>query len=147
LQSKESEVLNTELLRKVRDQIEREPRQFCMSHFYATAEDIDDDIATEIPNCGTAACIAGWAFALSKYLNPKDAGGLVNSPEFRARDLLGLGLKGYTNLFYSDDWPDEFRVDFSEAATPEARAAVAVRLLDEIIDGKRDPNTLEVIPG
>lgn len=137
-------MLNTELLRKVRDQIEREPRQFLMSLFFTNRE--QEDLEGAIPNCGTAACIGGWTVCLAKGLNPQQQLAKSYCVGKEAAGILGLAYHD-PELFYVDMWPDPFRSDYAQATTQEARAAAAVRLLDEILDGKRDPNTLEVIPG
>ena len=50
------------LLRKVQKQILLEPRQFDIQHWFT----MFPKNVTRVPNCGTAACIAGWAIAFGE---------------------------------------------------------------------------------
>jgi hypothetical protein len=118
------ENLNIPLLRKIQRRIKREPRQFMMSHFFL-------DNPEEIPNCGTAACIAGWAATLSRKANParvnhqiKEVTSRINShypdsssmTEAVAAEKLGLHRDIARRLFYTNHWPNKFESAWAEAS-------------------------------
>jgi hypothetical protein len=114
--------------------------------------------ATGEYSCGTSACLAGhavtlldtewkeaWALALDDpknyasvdefntevywlgSLEPDDAGP-------RATALLGLSIDDAYSLFRSHYWPRDLGVAYAVADTDAERRAVAVRLLDSILD-------------
>lgn len=57
--------MNVKLLRRIIKAIKKEPGQFDMRSWFTRQRGI--------PNCGTAACIGGWAVALTKRANPEKA--------------------------------------------------------------------------
>jgi len=91
--------INVRLLRRIQKQILKEPRQFIMSRYFAHSQ--------RIPNCNTAACIAGWAIALKEGITPKAA---ANSfvPYSDGQDALGLTINQAERLFLPANWPNRF---------------------------------------
>lgn len=56
-----------------------------------------------VENCGTVACIAGWANALA---------GSLEEPTFKvAKDFLGLDGAQHSQLFYASNHPDKTERD------------------------------------
>lgn len=133
--------LNVKLLRQVKRQILKEPAQFVMDLFFAQKEDIpwtSDLERSEIPNCGTAACIAGWTVALSQKKKPVDAQGLAWDDAEVASEHLGLDNGQGAELFYTENWPQELRDQFFASRTLKGRARVAARRIDAFIKEHRD---------
>lgn len=131
--------MNIELLLKVKEQILREPRQFNMEHYFFTYEEgYEPDTEEEkIPNCGTAACIAGWAIAIAYQQNPREANQNLNSYAGPiARDLLELHYMQSERLFHTCDWPKRFKDEYFSANTNQERAEVAARRIDHFIATK-----------
>src|SRR5207249_11499573 len=98
--------MNKELLLKVKEQILKEPRQFVIRAWYSK-HPIDKDgslwVGVEVPNCGTAACIAGWAIALYDKTSPLHAvGGHQTAAEY-----LDLHYNEAGELFYHEQWDDD----------------------------------------
>ncbi len=64
--------------------------------------------------CGTAACIAGHVLILEGYSPTLDScqfiknGEKVFADEGKRKKLLGLTDDQAENLFYSNNWPEEF---------------------------------------
>lgn len=126
------------LLRQVKRKILAEPRQFQMGVFFS------DFINTDrtIPNCGTAACIGGWAIALSKKLNPANADHFVYCESRAAafdlaRSTLGITIPQSIALFRADMWPQPFakppNVDFDSTDSPAHNAKLAARRIEHFI--------------
>ncbi len=127
---------NAELAYRVLDQIDAHPTHFDMSSWVRFGErpsDRPDGIVTlddlTNPACGTTACFAGWAVALSGYA--MDDSGIAVHPdpptdemhaEELAAQLLGLTGEEADDLFnVADDYIHaEVRDIFG--ARPEARA-------------------------
>lgn len=107
--------MNIELLEETAYAILDEPRKFAMNIF------VQKD--SESP-CGTAACIAGHAVCLHnnlaslKELYPMDI-------ESAAREALDINYFGASDLFYMDNWPEEFYDEYRRAVGNEERAEVA----------------------
>ena len=124
--------LNVRLLRRIQKQILAEPRQFFMSWWFTS--DPDDVMSKKIPNCGTAACIGGWAVALSKKMKPERArifhGGGIGP---LATSLIGLDPAFADRLFVASWWPMQFRSKWRVASTPLARAKVAAARIEHLI--------------
>ena len=117
------------LLDRVCEQILKEPKQFQMDAFFATANGMADTPEV-IPNCGTAACIAGWAIALHDGLNPKAANEHLHvNLDYYFAGIMQLPIGDTNNLIYVDQWPDEFQEPFIEATEEQdwdRRAHIAV---------------------
>lgn len=97
--------MNTRLLRRIQKQILKEPRQFVMDAFFSRMR---YDNKT-IPNCGTAACIAGHAVSISHRLTPEQSIRRFAYPAAAARTALELDREQGNNLFYFEQWPRQFR--------------------------------------
>lgn len=134
--------LNIKLLRKIQKHILEKPRRFLMSTFYVRAKDIDRDFFVcdgssgehvKFEECGTAACIGGWAVFLSatKGVNaqPQDIRG-------RAIKLLGLKTLMGDELFEVDYWPAKFKDAYDSAKSQQQRARIAARRIDHFIATK-----------
>lgn len=128
--------MNVELLKKVKAAILAEPRQFVMSTWFTRLD-------PNIPNCGTAACIAGWALAIAWRETPATARHRTDHRDFEvdiaARHVLGLNECEASDLFFTLSWPNQFRHAW-EAVTdnPEKRARVAADYIDYVIKKYED---------
>lgn len=83
--------------------------------------EIDHIKGVTIPNCGTAACIAGWALCLSQKINPialRFKGG-------NQRIILGLEDNEIVRLQWFSEWPSKFQKHTKEGTPAFARQAVA----------------------
>lgn len=117
------------LLRRIKHRILKEPRQFCMSGFFVSSDDLE--ATWEIPNCNTAACIAGWALVLSKNSSPRIAREACRGSGFRidstARIVLEIDFYQSTRLFYQCNWPLRFQ-RFDDEGTAEFAQQAAARI-------------------
>lgn len=124
--------INVKLLRKVKKHILEEPSRFFMNSVIVRgapgAKVTLDGIEREIPKCGTAACIAGWACILSGETEPIGMS--------RAEKLLGLDDHGGTRLFVEDCWPDKFHRRWQQSKTLITRAKIAAERIDHFIATK-----------
>lgn len=138
--------INVKLLRKVQKHILEEPNRFVMGDFIQrktkkSPQFYGDDFSHhDFAPCGTAACIAGWAFAL---VNPKSRATDGNLIERKAVQILGLEYdptgETETNsgkLFFVTQWPKKYRNSFRAAKSQKMRARVAVRRIDHFIKTK-----------
>lgn len=130
--------LNVRLLNRVKRQILKEPKQFQMDSYFDTAGHYSDT-ADKIPNCGTAACIAGWALALDKGITPEQAKGKVLNYRTltgeRADRILGARGAGW-KLFNDCAWPESFRDEWrrlTKLKQWKRRAKVAAARIDHFI--------------
>jgi hypothetical protein len=87
-------------------------------------------------DCGTAACIAGWAMAM-KY-------GKYDKTQFtdeetveQAKEWLGIESHVSPNLFYHFAWPQEYIDLYNNAGASKAM----VTILNDILNGELDINT------
>lgn len=101
--------MNVRLLRTIQRRISAAPGQFIMHKWF--------ERSSEIPNCQTAACIAGWAIAAGKHWTPhktieslrKDLGlGAEKWVAPIASELLGLNSAQIERLFHMGSWPSRF---------------------------------------
>lgn len=142
----EKEQKRRSALRWVKKQILSEPKQFLMSDYFANEEDVQQnsipDAASKIPNCGTAACIAGWLACKNLGLTPNHARSIESSrllTGFDARAIAGEELQLNdvdSDLFNVIYWPIKYRHRWDRAKTPVQRAKVACSLIDAILDGE-----------
>lgn len=105
--------MNTRLLHKVQKAILAEPRQFNMDTWFSYF----DCEGKPPPGCGTAACIGGWAIALSKNLTPR---------------VLGLTVGQADRLFVKYLWPTAYRTRRAER-TAKQYARNAAKRIDHFI--------------
>jgi hypothetical protein len=127
--------MNVELLLKVKEQILKEPAQFQMAwiftrHIVDSYTDIDRD---KIPNCGTAACIAGWAISIHRGMTPKQVSDSEIGGWEDAQELLGIGRGWADELFNVERWPTGYKEAWYESDTLEDRAQVAADRIDDFI--------------
>lgn len=100
-------------------------------------------------NCKTTCCIAGnvvlangWDISWGWHKHPVTGEGV----ETYAGRMLGLKDDGIAiKLFYSYYWPNKFQSEYLQTNSDLDRRIVAIALIDEIIAGKRDPDTLQEI--
>lgn len=123
--------MNVELLNKIKERITEEPRQFDMGTWFSP-------YSPEIPNCGTAACIAGWALAISYNENPQRANLLAlkegTGYALPASRFLGLSYLESTRLFYTNQWPLRFFWAYhEEGISPKEKARIACERIDQFI--------------
>jgi len=134
--------LNVPLLLMVREAILKEPKQFIMDHWFSDQTDIRKrgtdyrhrPNAYEIPNCGTAACIAGWVVTIGNGKTPR---------EIAIQHLLGvkteacnlLNVDGYdaSFLFYVTNWSPHYRKAWKATRSPAKRALIAAKVIDNFI--------------
>lgn len=137
--------MNRTLFRKIAQNILDEPRHFDMGSW------IEPDKTTQRPTCGTACCIGGWAaveqgwkiiaipdgiYFDNWFISPegKKYGGvseLVNA----AQKALQINDTEANSLFYTKNWPDEFRhIAEDEDETPIVKAKNAVERIEYFIN-------------
>lgn len=133
--------LNVKLLQRVKRKILSEPKQFVMGHWFiddlSEANGDSSDLPRKtIPNCGTAACIAGWTIALGSKQKPSKARDHGKYPSDEAATLLGIDPNGQDDLFGLSGW-GSFREPWYKAKTFKGRAKVAARRIDAFIKDHR----------
>lgn len=161
--------VNRELLLKVKAKILAEPAQFEMEYLFKGRDSFGYlkiawaaheragfrpltaflDVPREVPNCGTAACIAGWAVAVHLGENPMVAESKFNANDFNIRSLLGLApdctclnddmcmcecdhqnSDRFDSLCYVHGWPKEQREAWRATTDLEARARLAAEVIE-----------------
>jgi hypothetical protein len=126
------------LLRKVQAAILKEPLQFGMERWFSDAI----DAGHPIPNCGTAACIGGWAVTINRGANPigvRHLGGKLC--KLYSQEALGLTSAQTERLLYLEGWPRLFRRQYNHGDFTQ-RAIVACRRIDFFIKTKGTDNIL-----
>ena len=98
--------MNVKLLKRIKEQILAEPAQFVMSTYFSDNV-LENDIPRKIPNCGTAACIAGWACTLDLKITPALASKQAHVQD-KAESLLKLYRGQAERLFLVSYWPEPF---------------------------------------
>jgi hypothetical protein len=122
--------MNKERMLKLADFIEAlPPKQFNMQFWAVNNNNVsgrrDVDPKTINPHqCGTTACIAGWAVYLFAKRDPVDQNYWISFGE-EAQDLLGLTLDQRENLFLSDCWGEAPEHITREMAAAKIRKMVA----------------------
>lgn len=100
--------VNVPLLRRIQRQIDKAPDKFAMTE------------VSQETSCGTAFCIAGWTKALSgfkkTYIRPSGISELRCSDG--AMELLEITFEQSLALFYTHNWPVEFRVEDGNPTLP-----------------------------
>lgn len=112
--------LNIELAKAIQEQIRKEPLQFSMSAWFRKRP--------SAPNCGTTACIAGWARALSTDKTPSQLIPYKFTTFEYGRRKLGITNHQANVLFFRDCWPVKIRVLKQDVG--------AIKMLDLLIAGK-----------
>lgn len=126
--------LNVKLLRRIKRHILTEPRRLVMADVKVKGKPGDrfksDNGGTQIlPDCGTAACIAGWALMISGKRVIEGSANL-----YRAAKLLSLPEDFRSNnLFIVEYWPHRLRRRYLDADAPEARAKIAADRIEHLI--------------
>lgn len=135
--------MNVYLLEQIKMAIEAEPAQFVMARWFSGPRTIADnyDLPRKIPNCGTAACIAGWAYSIRAERTPAEARDLVMGsavPLVGAERLLAVSPRQFSRLCHVSGWPEHFREGWMKEATLEGRARIACDRIDWFIatDGR-----------
>jgi hypothetical protein len=117
--------MNVKLLRRIQKRILKHPDSY------------DQNVMISRDECGTTACIAGWAVLLSP-LDP----GFIGDYASKATLLLGLDDEQAIRLFdviedgYCCGWPDKYVRAYLRAKTPRGRARAAMRRIDHFIKTK-----------
>jgi hypothetical protein len=106
--------INVALLLRVADVIAKHPEQFHMDQW----------------DCGTTACIAGWAWRLARP--DEDWWGARTGDLHPSTFLLGLKREQTGELFAEPGWPAEFRSRHCDTAAE--RADKAVRRIHAFLD-------------
>ena len=79
----------------------------------------DMEITHKYAKCGTAACIAGWAWKLTNPTEPMPWSGDV------ATEVLGITLDDRNRLFYWQSWPAQFGGYIDNGTKKSAKIAAA----------------------
>jgi len=120
--------MNIPLLRKVQAAILDEPLKFNMRMWFIR----DDDSP-----CGTTACIAGHAIAISNHFGSLGDGLRLDIDEHKtAARKLGLKISAAAKLFYVGDWPKHIRAKYRRCRLPKSRARIAVERIEHFIKTK-----------
>lgn len=125
--------VNIELLQRVKAKILEEPLQFAMEDFFTQEIFGFDAPREEIPNCGTAACIAGWAFALDVGKKPESLRARGYSTR-EARIRLDLTQTQAGRLFLLIRWPNVYSSRYITAKTPQEQAQIAAERIEHFIE-------------
>lgn len=118
--------MNVKLLRRIQEKILAEPRQFNMGSYFLSNRDIRNFLLPnpEIPNCGTAACIAGWALALASNRKPSECEDSKANMIFSIK-VLDLDIDSGRRLFHFVCWPEVYQLMRAEGTKKYAEQAVA----------------------
>jgi hypothetical protein len=95
-----------------------EPKQFQMEEFWTYY--ISN---VKIPNCGTAACIGGWAMCLTRKIKPAELA-LRGWRDNLVAIEIGTDLIKLKKLIWFYNWPEKFRHVRKEGTVAFARQAV-----------------------
>ncbi len=95
------------LFDKIEAAILEEPKRINMAEWVVDTKYL---IASQIPECGTIACIAGWACAIGMRLNSKNllAQRFQGDIPSGAAKLLELDREGLNELCVVSHWPEEW---------------------------------------
>lgn len=120
--------MNIPLLQQVRDAILAEPTKFDMSGWFQ--RDVESP-------CGTTACIAGHGFAILYQTET-----LTKADELYNRECIIILLHmtnkfdltsiQAANLFFDENWPDQFRYAYQYATQDDDRTKMAKIAADRI---------------
>jgi hypothetical protein len=149
-----------QLLRKVAKAIVKHADQFDMGDWYGKSlqfykkykddpdsyPDIEVDEghkfeckeAIDAGGCGTAACIGGWINYIAKPPKDKKIETTADEVGYYAADKkaaknLGMDVYDLDTLFYLGYWPNDLRIRYYKAKTPEVRAKIAAERIERFI--------------
>lgn len=123
-------------LKKVRDLILAEPKQFAMEEFIAknrrAAKAGDTSLRDDVPTlpqalkCGTTCCIAGWYHLVTPK---KERGTWIGETLQQA-----LNASAFEDaVIYATMWPEPFKARYAKAKGPKAQARVAAARIDHLL--------------
>lgn len=122
--------MNIKLLRKIRRQILRTPRQFNILVYHAKDQKCVYSSIRAYPfsqeECGSVHCIAGWAQIFSGRFDGTFSGAI-------ARQVLELEYEQSLKLFHISWWPENLRRQYYDATTNTQKAKVAAERIDHFI--------------
>lgn len=104
--------MNIKLLKRIKRQILRNPKQFSMAHWH----------------CGTTHCIAGWAQVLAGKAPD------VHHAVWDARHALAISDEQADQLFYRTNWPKEIQDRWIEARVNHKSATFKSKIAAERIE-------------
>lgn len=133
--TKKNPKLNVRLLRRIKKHILANPSRFFMGWYVARGVprsrhfDLPNslrfsvlDLPSTVPECGTAACIAGWANLFTGH-----------KPTAHRSAAKALGLPNDNGLFSIYEWPCKYRDKYRSAKTSRARARIAANRIEHLI--------------
>jgi len=135
--------MNIPLLNQIKEKIKEKPYNFAMGGFFKPLIDSSKFIPSErAHNCGTAACIAGWAITLNFGIDkPAEARAKAWPEIFNGKHHCDLGIEALnltkeqaSRLFYTEGWPYEFEQAYKNARSQIERNAVAIARIDKFIE-------------
>lgn len=134
-------MLNKKLIRKIIKHIEAEPKRLNMNEWAMK------DSSRSGPPCGTTACVAGWALLLDKPAAERRKIMAMDDDKFeralfgRTSNILQMGAKklgidagGAWKVFFSDQWPEPFYSDFTNATTKKKRTKITIARLEHLME-------------
>lgn len=113
--------MNTQLLERIRDCILQNPESFEMLYFVDGDFYIDSDTGAPA-ECGTSACIAGWAVAIHDRVHLKSVEFQIRK---RATEVLGITDEQADRLFFTPNWPKSLYDRYFDASIDQIYAAAA----------------------
>jgi hypothetical protein len=139
-------MVNTELFKKIRDQIKREPTRFAMEDWEQNYEESEIwyrdyfDPATgwetaSPSECSTARCVAGWAI----HFEAERLGLDVNQPLYLVRNSLGLelGLDSYSSSSFTAVGTKVLGLNENQSLLFYLDEEEAYKLVNEYAEGRR----------
>lgn len=130
--------MNIRRLRRIAKIITQKSTQFDMAMWFQSNERcVAFEEATNGHNpqthCGTVACIGGWACALYPQEARKMSQRQLFSTGEVASKLLELNDMQKGNLFFPEEWPDKWRMQYASRKTNQGRANVAAKYIEHFI--------------
>jgi len=114
--------MNVALLRRVQEQILREPERFEMDAWI-------NYLVSDQRVCQTMMCIGGWAIALSGEKVPRTT---IETVEALSR-LLDVHEKQVYNLCFEANWPDAYRLTDEDGCYQYTTPELASKRIDAFI--------------
>jgi len=121
--------MNVKLLRKVAKFILAKPKRFDMANFGYRLPKKNGG-----PECGTVACIAGWAVILSQGIPQRADVPMPSIGRLEGMVALGISDEQAQRLFYTEPWPKQF-AEYDRDQTLKA-ARIAVKRIEHFIRTK-----------